>query len=115
MTILSLNGLEVECILGDLPHERCTPQRITLDATLEVTGVADATDMLKDTVDYAALSAEMSAALTGAKCRLLERAARIAAEVCIAGANVGRATVTVTKHGAVPGLKSASATFSVSR
>ena len=149
MTELSLNGLEVCCIIGDLPEERARAQRLVVDATMEVDAAAadtdelagtvdyaalagairralvDATmevdaaaaetDELAGTVDYAALAGAIRRALVDAKCRMIERAARIAAEECMRDGRVASATVTVTKSGAVEGLRSASARVALRR
>lgn len=115
MMELSLNGLEVCCIIGDLPEERVRAQRLVVDATMEISSAASDTDELADTVDYAALADAIRRALVAAKCRMIERAAKIAAEECMRDGRVGSATVTVTKSGAVEGLASASARITLRR
>ena len=111
MDLLKLNGLEVECILGDLPEERVREQKIQVDVALalDVTAAAE-TDSLDETVDYALLVGEIRETLEEARCRLLERAAVCVADVCLADPRVERATVTVRKFAGVPGLASASVT-----
>ena len=109
MTELSLNGLEVCCVIGDLPEERTRAQRLVVDATMAVDAPAADTDELADTVDYAALAGAIRRALVSAKCRMIERAAKVAAHECMRDRRVAAATVTITKSGAVEGLKSASA------
>lgn len=115
MTELSLNGLEVCCIIGDLPEERARAQRLVVDATMEVDAAAAETDELAGTVDYAALAGAIRRALVEAKCRMIERAAKIAAEECMRDGRVASATVTVTKSGAVEGLRSASTRVALRR
>lgn len=110
MTV-ELENLEVECVIGDLPEERLSPRRISLDIRLETPDVAAATDDLRDAADYAALAGAVRAALREAKCALIERAARIAAETCLAAPNVLAATAKVRKTGCVEGLGAASAVF----
>ena len=104
---LELNGIEVECVIGERPDERTRLQRLQVDVKLELPATAATTDALADTVDYAALTAAIRAVLTAAKCRMIERAAQLALEACLADARVQAATVRVTKAGAVPHLKSA--------
>ena len=104
---LELNGLVVDCILGDLPHEREKPQSIYVDAALEIDSPATLTDKLSDTVDYAALAEEITRALVDAKCRMLERAAKIIADVCLAHPMVNAVNIGVSKHNSVPNLTSA--------
>jgi len=108
--ILKLNGLEVECIIGERPEERDTLQTLRLDIALEVPDKAAETDDIADAVDYATLSEKIRDALVAAKCRLIERAAKVALDVCAANARVLAAKVSVTKSGAVAGLESATAT-----
>jgi len=112
---LSLDGLEVCCVIGDLPEERTRAQRLLVDAVLEVDAAAADTDELSDTVDYAALAAAIRSSLVDAKCRMIERAAKIAAEECLKDGRVFSATVTITKSGAVEGLRSASASMTLRR
>ena len=112
---LRLNGIEVECVIGERPDERTRLQKLRVDVALEIADAAAETDELADTVDYAALAERIRAALVAARCRMIERAAKVAADVCCAGDKVRSATVTVTKRGAVPGLESASAVCETKR
>lgn len=107
---LEINGLEARCVIGDLPEERDREQTLRIDAELEVSDRAAESDSLDDTADYAALAGRVRAALAAARCRMIERAAKIAAEACAADPGVLGARVRVTKSGAVEGLESASAT-----
>jgi dihydroneopterin aldolase len=108
MDVLRLNAIEVDCILGDLPEERVTEQKVRVDVALEI-DLQDAalSDSLDDTVDYAILVGDIREALEEAKCRLLERAADVVADVCLADPRVESVTVGVRKFGSVPGLGSA--------
>lgn len=108
---LTLNGLEVNCIIGECPDERTRTQTLRLDVELEIAGAAAETDELKDTVDYAALAEKLRAALVAAQCRMIERAAKIAYETCLAEPKVLSAVVAVTKAGAVPDLASATVVY----
>lgn len=109
MIDLSLNGIAVDCIIGERPDERTRVQRLLVDVALKIDGRADETDELCDTVDYAALSDRIREALVSAKCRMIERAAKVVFDACRAEPKVVAADVKVTKSGAVPGLASASA------
>ena len=108
---LKLNGISVDCVIGERPDERDRLQRLDVDIELEIPDRAAETDELADTVDYAALAEKVRSALVAAKCRMIERAAKVACDVCLADEKVRSATVTVTKAGAIPGLASASAVF----
>ena len=112
---LTLNGLEVLCVIGERADERDRLQKLRVDVALEVPPAAAASDRLTDTVDYAALTEAIRSALVEAKCRMIEHAAKVAFGVCAAacGAAAGARPlrVTVTKAGAIPGLESASVAY----
>ena len=108
---LKLNGIEVACVIGERPDERTRVQRLRVDVELTVPDRAAETDELGDTVDYAGLAEKIRAALTAAKCKMIERAAKVVYDVCREDGKVGAAVVTVTKSGAVPGLESASVVY----
>ena len=115
MLTLGLNGIDVDCIIGEREEERGRTQRLTVDVRLEICDDAARSDALADTVDYAMLTERVRAALVAAKCRMIERAAKIVCDLCMADTKVRAATVRVTKAGAVPHLGSASATLSADR
>ena len=106
---LKLNGIDVDCVIGERPDERTRTQRLRVDVVLTIDDRAAETDELSDTVDYAALAEKVRAALVAAKCRMIERAAKVVCDACLAEAKVSAAEVTVTKSGAIPHLESASA------
>ena len=106
---LRLDGIEVDCVIGERPDERVRAQRLLVDVELTVGDAAAETDDLADAVDYAVLAERIRSALVEAKCRLIERAAKIVRDVCLADPHVGAAKVSVTKSGAVPRLASAKA------
>ena len=108
---LKLNGIDVDCVIGERPDERTRTQRLHVDVVLAIGDRAAGTDELCDTVDYAALAEKIRAALVAAKCRMIERAAKVVCDLCLADEKVSAAEVTVTKSGAIPHLESASAVF----
>ena len=112
---LELNGIDVACIIGERPDERTRPQRLRVDVVLTIGDRAAETDDLADTVDYAALTDEIRAALVAAKCRMIERAARVVRDLCLANAKVSAAEVRVTKSGAVAHLESAAAVIEAAK
>ena len=111
--ILGLNGIEVDCIIGDRQDERERVQRLVVDVELEVGDVAATSDELADTVDYAVLTERIREALVAAKCRMIERAAKVVCDLCHADPKVSAVRVKVTKGGAVAHLASASAVYAV--
>ena len=106
---LRLEGIDVDCVIGDRPDERVRTQRLLVDVELSVGDAAAETDDLADAVDYAELAERIRAALVESKCRLIERAAKVVRDVCLADPRVVAARVSVTKAGAVPHLGSATA------
>jgi FolB domain-containing protein len=108
MDKLRLNGIEVLCIIGDLPDERIREQRLMVDVelSLDLSTSANSDDLL-DTVDYAELSNKIRKVLQDAKCRLIERAASLVCNVCLEEEKVAKAAVSICKAGCVPGLASA--------
>lgn len=113
--ILELNGIDVDCIIGERADERNRLQNLRVDVRLDICENAAESDELSETVDYAALTESIRFALVDAKCKMIERAARVSCEVCLANPAVRSATVRVTKFGAIPHLISASAVFSAGR
>lgn len=106
---LRLDGIEVDCIIGERPDERTRTQRLRVDVELDVPALPAETDDIRDAVDYAELSSDIRKALVAAECRMIERAAKVVCDVCRGKSNVGAVKATVTKYGAVEGLESASA------
>ena len=106
---LELNGIEADCIIGDRPDERAREQRLIVDAALEIPDAAAGSDRLEDTADYAAAVSRVRAALAAARCRMVERAARVALDALLEDSKVSRARVRVTKRGSVPHMESATA------
>lgn len=109
--LLELNGIDVDCIIGELPEERLRTQRLMVDVRLDICDWSATSDNLGDTVDYAALAESIRAALVSAECRMIERAAKVVHDLCIADQKVRAASVRVTKAGAIPHLVSASVAF----
>ena len=106
---LRLEGIDVDCVIGDRPDERVRTQRLLVDVELAMGDAAVETDDLADAVDYAELTERIRAALVEAKCRLIERAAKVVRDVCMTDPRVDAARVSVTKAGFVPHLGSATA------
>ena len=112
---LELNGIDVDCVIGERADERVRTQRLRIDVALTIPDRAGETAELCDTVDYAALTEKVRTALVAAKCKMIERAARIVCDLCLADAKVSAARVRVTKSGAIAHLESASAVVEAER
>lgn len=108
MDTVVLQDLEIWCIIGERPDERIRKQCLYVTAELSVDlAPAIASDDLHDTVDYASMSRDIRHEIINAKCCLIERAAGIAADVCLADKRVQSVTITVRKNGSVPHLTAA--------
>jgi len=108
MDKLELCGLEVVCVIGDRPEERCREQRLTVDVALSLDfSDVGRSDALSDTVDYAALAAAIREELRRARCRMIESAASRVARVCLTDPRVAAARVRVEKPGVIPGMRGA--------
>ena len=112
---LELNGLSVDCIIGELPEERTRLQRLRVDVALTVADAAATSDELADTVDYAALTDRIRAALVAAECRMIERAAKVVVDLCLADTKVSAAKARVVKSGAIAHLESAAAVIEAAK
>lgn len=104
-TIL-LEGLRVECIVGDLPHERSFPQELFLDVALTCDlSIVAKSDLLTDTVNYVAVIDAIREKLITAKCQMIERAAQVAIDAAFAvDKRITAVKVTVRKPHALPGV-----------
>lgn len=112
---LRLDGIDVDCIIGDLPEERDRLQRLRIDVEVVVPDDVASSDNLADTADYVALAEKVRSSLVAAKCRMIEKAAKVAAEACLSVPRVESATVKVMKAGAVEGIESATAEWTAGR
>jgi dihydroneopterin aldolase len=103
--VLALRGLRVRGHHGVLPEERQDGQVFVIDAVLHLdTRVAASADDLAQTVDYAALAAQLAVIVSGEPVDLLETLAARLAECCLSNPGVQRAEVTVHKPEAPIGL-----------
>jgi len=104
---LRLNNIDVTCVIGERLDERNRLQELRVDVELDIPDTAGETDELTDTVDYSSLTEKIRATLIAAKCKMIEHAAKVVADILPSLP----AKVTVTKCGAIPHLESASVVF----
>lgn len=108
---IHISDLTVDCVVGVYPHERDTPQPLTVDVAMRLdTEPAAAEERLVLSVDYALVAAQVAFLLRTCKFRLLETAAHALAKYLLApppaAEKRGRAesvTLRLTKHGALDG------------
>lgn len=108
---LKLNGIEVDCIIGERPDERIRRQRVSIDVELTISAEAADSDRLEDTVDYAMLTERIRSALILSKCKMIERAAKIVYDICISEEKVNSAVIAIRKAGAIANLESAEVVY----
>jgi dihydroneopterin aldolase len=96
---IQLRDLRVDAICGVLPHERTTPQPLSIDVDIDADlAKAGVTDELADTIDYGALVAAAEHVALTLQPQLLEHLAdRIAHAVLDVDDRADVVTVTVTK------------------
>ncbi|MFA7157892.1 MAG: dihydroneopterin aldolase [Kiritimatiellia bacterium] len=100
-----LRGMRLECRIGVSAQERRKKQTITADIGLKCPlRCAGLSDRLEDTVDYAALAANINALARKKTWRLLEALAEDIAALCLAGKGIREVTVQAAKARPVPGL-----------
>ncbi len=100
--VVFIEGLEVRCVIGDLPDERDREQVLVVSVEMgcDLSHVRRS-DALEDTVDYAAASERIAAVLRAGRFQLVERAAQAVGVACLADARVERVVVTLRKPGAL--------------
>jgi len=114
---LHVDGISVECILGDRPEERLRPVAVCVDAEISFSMArCAATDMLEDAVDYTLAANAVSKALVEGRFRLVESAAYAVARTLMAlDGRIDAVSVSVSKPGGIDGVRSVSAEISLDR
>jgi dihydroneopterin aldolase len=91
-------GLRELGVHGVLPEEQTRPQPFEVDVELSVDlAAAGESDLIEETVDYAAVSEAISRVVRSERYQLLERLATRIAEVCCTDERVTGVAVTVRK------------------
>lgn len=98
MDRILITGVRELGVHGALPEEQTRPQPFEVDVELIVdVSKPGETDVLDDTVNYAAVSEAISRVVSSERYHLLERLATRIAEVCAADPRVTGVNVTVRK------------------
>lgn len=104
-----LEGLEIECVIGIFDWERETRQMVSIDFELECDSAEAAkSDNIKDAVDYKSITKQIISLVEPSEFYLIETMAENIADVCLGVEGVNKATVRVSKPGAVRGSKNVS-------
>lgn len=105
---IRINELSVPCTVGTEDFERERKQNLIIDLEI-TTDLTDAgrTDNLPSTLDYSKLTEEIYRTISREKPFLIERAAQLAADICLSYETVEKATVSIKKPSALPLASSA--------
>ena len=97
-----IEGLEIEAIIGVLPHERTTPQPLLIDVmlTTDITTAAQST-RLTDTIDYAEVCEQIKTLCQREEALLLETLADKIANTLFQDDRVSALSVRIAKPRAV--------------
>ncbi|MEM9865255.1 MAG: dihydroneopterin aldolase [Myxococcota bacterium] len=88
--VVRVEGLKVDCVVGLYPHERNASQPLEVDLALHLdTSAAAREENVRQTIDYAATSAQLVFLLRSCRFRLLETAAETLARYLLAPASEG--------------------------
>lgn len=99
---IHIRRMRLRCVIGDYPEERADKQEVVVDLTLHADlRTAGASDRLEDTVDYAAVEAEVAEMVQASDFNLMEALAERIAEICLSRPGVEAVTVRVDKPGAL--------------
>lgn len=98
-----IHDLAIDCIIGDLPHEREMEQRVRLDLALEADcGPAAASDELGDAVDYVAACRIAARTAVEGRFHLVETLAERVCEALLEQLACTAVAIEVRKPSAVP-------------
>lgn len=106
MDIIFIEELRAETWVGIYPREKAMPQTVLLDIQMGVsTAPAGASDNIRDTIDYAAVSTRLRAELAERHFNLLEKLAEFAAALILKEFSAQWVRISVAKLGMLKGVK----------
>lgn len=95
---IRIRGLSVDCVVGVYPRERDTPQPLLLDAEMFLdTEPAARSERLRQSVDYAVISAQLGFLLRNSRFRMLETAAHALCAYLLAPPAPGERRTAITR------------------
>ena len=109
MDIISLKGMQVECVIGVWKWERQTRQKviINLDMAIDIRKAA-ASDELADTLNYKGVSKRISSFVTDSEYNLVESLAEKIATILLKEFSIPWCRVQVEKPAALRGVRNVS-------
>lgn len=106
MDIIFIEALRAETWIGIYPREKAMPQTVLLDIQMGVsTAPAGASDDIRDTIDYAAVSNRLRAELAERHFNLLEKLAEFAADLILKEFAAQWVRISAAKLGMLKGVK----------
>lgn len=110
--LISINGIELDCVVGVHPHERNAPQRLEVDISICIdTEAAGIFESITRTVDYQMVASQVIYILQYGRFRLLESAAHVLAGFLLCPPMAGdlkpqviSAEIRLRKPGALDGI-----------
>ena len=107
MDRILIREIGVECIIGILPKERTTPQRVLIDIELLLDlSRAASSDDIAHTVDYKDLKNRIVDMVEASEFLLIEKLAQRIADLCLQQRLVEEVTVTLDKPDALTRARS---------
>lgn len=101
-----IEALEIECVIGIYDWERKIRQRVVLDVEMAFDNTKPAaTDDIKDTLDYKAVSKRLIHFVSESEFGLVESLAERCAAIILDEFGVGHVHLKLAKPGAVSGSK----------
>ncbi|MFC1664480.1 dihydroneopterin aldolase [Pseudomonadota bacterium] len=112
MDIISLKGLQVECVIGVWKWERQTRQKVVvnIDMATDIRKAA-ASDQLDDTLDYKGVSKRISSFVFDSEFNLVETLAEQIATILLVEFSLSWCRVQVEKPAALRGVRNVSITI----
>jgi FolB domain-containing protein len=112
MDKITIRNLRVPAVIGTLPHERLTPQKLlfNLELYLDLAPAGDS-DSLDDTVNYQEIARRIKELAAAGKFLLLEKLAAETAALCLQYQPVTRVIVTIDKPAALADAESTAVTI----
>jgi len=104
---IELEKLEITCIVGILPFERVTEQKVFLDVSMDIDfQIPASSENVEDTVDYTVVSRELTELVKERRYQLIETMAVEGVDLILERHSiVTRASIAVHKPAAVPQAK----------
>lgn len=105
---IGVEGLEITCIIGVLPHERTAEQTLRVDVEIDRSiEVAARDDDVAETVDYVAIADVVTELAVEGRFELLETLAARAVDLMIERFDAERAAIKIMKPAAIPAARHA--------